>query len=156
MNSLPFHKVFDSRKGRHLLQCRPLACPSFGTKCPKLHGDYVGNSPRPFPAPALPSHIPPEKRTEKRGSLMGIVQKICSGYFRHQRCPLYIPPEKWSKWRRQSHIFLKNLPSLTGTFLDGFRTGPAEFFHNLSLFIDRENFPPHIPRQFFAINGENF
>ncbi|WP_251210393.1 hypothetical protein, partial [Acetatifactor aquisgranensis] len=43
--------------------------PSFGTFCPKLHGDYVGNTSRLFPAPVLPSHIPPEKRTEKRGDL---------------------------------------------------------------------------------------
>lgn len=84
----PISKIFDSRKGRHLLQCRPLACPYFGTKCPKLHGDYVGNASRPFPAPVLPSHIPPEKRTEKRDDLMGIIQKICPGCFRPQRCPL--------------------------------------------------------------------
>lgn len=91
----PISKIFDSRKGRHLLQCRPLACPYIGTKCPKLHGDYVGNASRPFPAPVLPSHIPPEKQ---------------------------------SKWRRQAHIFLKNLLLLTGTFLDDFRTGRREFF----------------------------
>ena len=162
MNSLPFHKVFDSRKGRHLLQCRPLACPSFGTKCPKLNGDYVGNAPRPFPASVLPSHIPAEKWTEKRGDLMGIIQKICPGYPGSGIAP-HIPPEKRSKWRRQRHIFLKNLPSLTGTFLDDFRTGPAGIFQNS--FYARQFAQPeppaiqwrgktssHIPRHFFIIS----
>ena len=84
----PISKFLTAEKSGTFLQCRPLAYPSFGTKCPKLHGDYVGNASRPFPAPVLPSHIPPEKRTEKRGSLMGIIQKMRLGYFRPQRCPL--------------------------------------------------------------------
>ena len=56
--------------------------------------------------------------------------------------------------------FLKNLPSLTETFLDDFRTGPAEIFQNP--FQLTQPGPPamhwrgktssHIPRHFFAIS----
>ena len=50
-------------------------------------------------------------------------------FFKHALAlPPHIPPEKQSKWRRQAHIFLKNLLLLTGTFLDDFRTGRREFF----------------------------
>ena len=93
-------------------------------------GDFSENMLRPYPAPALSPHIPPEKR---------------------------------SKWRWQPHIFLKNLPSLTGTFLDDFRTGPAGIFQNP--FHARQLAQPgppaiqwqrktssHIPRHFFIIS----
>ena len=69
-----------------------------------------------------------QKSGQKRGGFDGNYSENMLQLFPAPALPPYIPPEKRSKWRRQPHIFLKNLPSLTETFLDDFRTGPAEIF----------------------------
>ena len=104
-----------------------------------------------------------QKSGQKRGGFDGNYSENMLQLFPAPALPPYIPPEKRSKWRRQPHIFLKNLPSLTGTFLDDFRTGPAGIFQNsfhARQFAQPE--PPamhwrgktssHIPRHFFAIS----
>ena len=101
-----------------------------------------------------------QKSGQKRGGLDGNYSENMPRLFPAPALPPHIPPEKQSKWRRQPHIFLKNLPSLTETFLDDFRTGPAEIFQNPFQLTQPE--PPamhwrgktssHIPRHFFAIS----
>lgn len=61
---------------------------------------------------------------------MGTFQKMRLGYFRPQRCPLIYHQKSGANGDGSRIFFLKNLPSLTGTFLDGFRTGPAGIFQN--------------------------
>ena len=103
-----------------------MACPSFGTKCPKLHGDYVGNASRLFSAPALPSHIPPEKRTEKRG-LDGDYSENLPWLSRLHRCPL-IYHQKNGANGDGSRIFFEKPPLTNRDILGCFSDWPSGNF----------------------------
>ena len=60
---------------------------------------------------------------------MEIIQKTCPGYPGSIVVPLYTA-RKTEQMETVAAYFLKNLPLLTGTFWDAFRTGPAGIFQN--------------------------
>ena len=97
------------KRGRHCEKYRPC----FGAFCKK--GDTVKSAALFF----CPNFMKWEGVHANTAKVSKRSQNRCYGRadIPAPALPPHIPPEKRSKWRRQPHIFLKNLPSLTETFL---------------------------------------